>query len=306
MAKINISFNNKNYPIDESFLSSAAAQLQSHLSTIMNGSGATINLGGTTFNIDSTKLSTATNAFVSHLGTIAGSGSKVIINGVEYGIDSTKVQTAVSDLEIVLGGLKSDGDEGGSQMPEKNEYGFYYHVPYTCVFPDGYTEILVFYEPEYGAFFALLYRGNYYDFSGENELFAVNTFLFEYNEANNALCNIDRNVNYVIGADGSFFTVDFEGEKFIYTASFTETEHGVFYGDEYVNDSGDTMIFNENEVKMYDLSGNLLFVNNIEYGHEGHIVWEADSGDVLATFEMTGNIFYSKNEDGVYVKFVRK
>lgn len=111
----NIIFNNKNYSVDNSFLSSHLAELKSHLSTVMSGSGATIKLDGTTYNIDSTKLSTAKNDFVSHLGTIAGSGHKVIVGGVEYGIDSGKVAGAVSEIEAVLGGAISGGggESGG-------------------------------------------------------------------------------------------------------------------------------------------------------------------------------------------------
>lgn len=107
MAKININFNNTEYSIDESALSAATANLQSHLSTSMNGSGAVINLGGISYNIDSTKLSDATNNFVSHLRTIAGSGSKVVVGGVEYSIDSTKMANVVSDLETVFGNLQT-------------------------------------------------------------------------------------------------------------------------------------------------------------------------------------------------------
>lgn len=110
MAKINISFNNNDYHVDESSLSSSAAQLQSHLSTVMNGSGVVINLCGTAYNVDSAKLSSATNDFISHLGTIAGVGSKVVVNGVEYSFDSTKVQDAVSDLETILGNLNNPDD----------------------------------------------------------------------------------------------------------------------------------------------------------------------------------------------------
>lgn len=112
MAKINIPFDNANYLVDESSLSSATTQLQSHLSTVMNGSGATIKLGGNSYNVDSTKLSTAMNNFVSYLGTISGSGAKVVVNGVEYSVDSTKLATAIADLHTVLGGLNS-GSEGG-------------------------------------------------------------------------------------------------------------------------------------------------------------------------------------------------
>ena len=117
MAKINISFNNKNYFIDESLVSAASDALRSHLSTVMNGSGAVIGLGGTSYNVDSTKLQTATNDFITHLGTIAGNGSKVVVGGVEYGIDSTKVAGAVAELEAVFSGeigeerLEGDGAE---------------------------------------------------------------------------------------------------------------------------------------------------------------------------------------------------
>lgn len=107
MAKININFNNKNYEVDSDSLTNATNDLKQYLSTTMAGSGATISLGGVAYNIDSTKLSTATNNFVSHLGTIAGSGKKVTVNGVEYSVDSNKVSGAISELEAVLGGLNN-------------------------------------------------------------------------------------------------------------------------------------------------------------------------------------------------------
>jgi hypothetical protein len=112
MAKTNISFNNKNYQIDEASLSTATAALKSHLSTVMNGTGAVINLGGVAYSIDAAKLSATTNAFVQHLGTIAGSGHKVMIDGVEYGIDSTKLTSAISDIEAVLAGTGEERLEG--------------------------------------------------------------------------------------------------------------------------------------------------------------------------------------------------
>lgn len=107
MAKINISFNNKKFQIDESSLSTASGALRTHLSTIMNGSGATINFGGSAYGIDGAKLSTATNEFVTHLGTVAGSGSKVMVGGVEFSVDSTKVAGAFGELEAAFGGLNN-------------------------------------------------------------------------------------------------------------------------------------------------------------------------------------------------------
>lgn len=105
MEKTNIIFNDVNYSIDESSLSAAIAELKEHLSTTMNGSGTVIELDGVSYNIDSTKLTTAKNDFVTHLGTISGSGSKVTVGGVEYSIDSTKVSEAISALETVFGNL---------------------------------------------------------------------------------------------------------------------------------------------------------------------------------------------------------
>jgi hypothetical protein len=118
MAKINIPFDNTNYSVDESALSTASAALKSHMSTVMNGTGATINLDGTTYNIDSAKLSAATNAFISHLGTIAGNGYKVVVNGVEYSVGSDKVAGAVSELHTVLGGMHTDDGENLTVLDE--------------------------------------------------------------------------------------------------------------------------------------------------------------------------------------------
>lgn len=180
-----IIFNNKKYPIDESALAPATAELKSHLSTVMNGSGAMVELDGTSYNVDSTKLSSARNEFIAHLGTIAGNGLNITVNGVRYSIDSSKVASVISDLEVVLGKLENpdDGDsefvaglyqtgavalyqEQGADaikdmlitpwdefvkrgsvvvdngvfytgyalpdnLPEKNEYGFYYDTPYS-------------------------------------------------------------------------------------------------------------------------------------------------------------------------------
>lgn len=110
MAKINIIFNNKAYSINESAFATEAAELQHHLSTTMSGSGSTINFGGISYNIDSSKLASATNDLVSHLGKIAGDGYKVNVGGVEYSIDSNKVNDAISDLETVLGNLNNPDD----------------------------------------------------------------------------------------------------------------------------------------------------------------------------------------------------
>lgn len=113
MAKININFHDNNYSIDEASLSTAVAELKSHLSTTMSGTGAIINFGGASYNIDSTKLSTVKNDFISHLTTISGIGHKVVIGGVEYYVDADKVKDALAELHgnlVNLIGLDSVED----------------------------------------------------------------------------------------------------------------------------------------------------------------------------------------------------
>ena len=120
MSKINFYFNGADYSIDESAVSSAASGLKTHLSTVINGSGAVINLGDTVYNVDSAKLAATTNGFISHLSTIAGQGYKVIVNGVEYSIGSDKISGAISSLESAFENLSSVTPDA----PEEDEITF--------------------------------------------------------------------------------------------------------------------------------------------------------------------------------------
>lgn len=146
MAKIIIPFNNKEYSIDESVFSAASAALKSHLSTVMNGSGATVNFDGVTYNVDSAKLSAATSDFITHLGTVAGNGKKIVIGGVEYNVDSAKMAGAISEIEAVLGNLYS-GESGGSEgeshngvIPEGAFYGNLNTYQFYDVMPETVSE----------------------------------------------------------------------------------------------------------------------------------------------------------------------
>lgn len=112
MAKLILIFNNTEYQIDDAVLDSATASLKSHLSTVMNGTGSTINLDGVAYNVDSTKLSTAMTDFISHLGTSAGNGAKVVVGGIEYSIDSTKVESATSWLDAAFDDLLEEKPDG--------------------------------------------------------------------------------------------------------------------------------------------------------------------------------------------------
>lgn len=105
MAKIIL--NNKKFNIDDTIIASINEGLKNHLLTTMAGEGATITLDGVTYNVDSTKLSVATNDFISHLNTISGDGAKVVIGGVEYSVDSAKVEGAIASLEAGFGELEA-------------------------------------------------------------------------------------------------------------------------------------------------------------------------------------------------------
>ena len=130
MAKINVNFNNKTYSIDESALQNATDALKSHLSTVMNGSGASIKLGGVSYNIDSTKLSAATNSFVSHLGTIAGGNAGGgdtltwdgntdgrVLNPIADGMGFVKISDATPTVDDMSNGGSLTLYAGDMSMP---------------------------------------------------------------------------------------------------------------------------------------------------------------------------------------------
>ena len=168
MAKINILFDEVNYKVEESSMSEHSNELKAHISTVMNGSGSAVKFGGTSYNIDSTKLSNTTNDFVSHLGTIAGSGHKVIIGGTQYNASSAKLTSAIDELHAILSGLHSEDE--GSDLGEINEYGFYYDTKYSnysyggeAYFYFRENQTAEFYAPNYHETFAATYSDNFID-----------------------------------------------------------------------------------------------------------------------------------------------
>lgn len=83
----------------------------------MKGTGASINLGSTTYDVDSAKLAVVKNAFISHLGTIAGNGYKVVVGGAEYNVDSAKMTGVMAELDAAWSGsISGDGDGGSSSV----------------------------------------------------------------------------------------------------------------------------------------------------------------------------------------------
>ena len=279
MAKINILFDNKNYNIDESAFSSASANLKNHLSTVMNGSGAVINIGGISYNVDSAKLSTAMNAFTTHLGTISGSGSKLVVNGVQYNINSAKLSDAITELHDVLGGLHSDGGSGDSGM---NEYGFYFGVPYSATLDvDGgvYKLIYVFHE----------------DGSVNFKLY-IDGVLSEEESGGSVVYD----QNKATFPDGMVIIFTENGTKFVdpnditctletsYTSSLNE--YGFYYDTKYscYSDTSDEseigFIFKQNQTADLYIGGVFAETTSVTYSDE-HI----DAQDIEMTFDVTSN-----------------
>lgn len=98
MTKIKIPFNGTEYNNN----------LRSYLSATMNGDGATINFGGTTYNIDSAKLESATNDFVAHIRALSGSSLEpitwdgVIGDRVNVNLDNDGIVVLVKVSDRVL------------------------------------------------------------------------------------------------------------------------------------------------------------------------------------------------------------
>ena len=132
MSKLNINFNNSEYSIKESALASAKDSLKTHLSSVMNGSGGgntIITLDGTDYTVDSTKLSTATDGFVAHIGTLAGGLEPIVWDGdpaghelgtftmTNYGITTSlvKISDRVITVEQAIGIVVTESD-GKSQV----------------------------------------------------------------------------------------------------------------------------------------------------------------------------------------------
>lgn len=238
MAKINIVFNNKNYQVEDSNFAPYSNALKSHFSSIMNGSGTTINFDGTTYNIDSAKLEAARNAFVAHLGTVSGSGYKVKVGNVEYGVDSGKVAGAVAEIEAVLGGAIS-GD-GGNELV-KSEHGFYYNVPYVFTWENDAIEAFVFHED--GDISTYISGNTESDILRKEDLIFTNCGTYEsfvnWYEQNGVHISVSEDGMHFIMAQN----IDGNTAQHVYTIDTGLTEHGIYYEHIYKDAEGNTFLF---------------------------------------------------------------
>lgn len=279
MANIKISFNGTKYAVDESNVAHAIDGLKTHLSTNMNGSGSTINFGGTSYNIDSTKLSTSTNDFASYLATIAGDGFKVVVNGVEYAVDITKMNDAISGLgamfneigtqveEEAIPGLYETGSnytvllkswdellnenlikvENGAvgkviTGPQKNEWGFYYDIPY------------------YAQGIDTIFREN-----GTCELYKNGTMV-DSQDVVYTMGGVDMSsMGIGIGAVSSDgYSIYFSGANLSFYAT-KRNEYGFFYRTPYYYNDEYSVMFYEGSMYEIHKNGSMMEYGNVAY-----------------------------------------
>ena len=114
---INIKFNNADYTVEESAIAGAKSLLKTHLTTVMNGSGASVKFDGTNYSLSSDKLNAAKDSFAAYLQSIVttGAGTEIIMDGVKYNVNSSRLSTAISNMANALAGLSGGGSTEGDK-----------------------------------------------------------------------------------------------------------------------------------------------------------------------------------------------
>lgn len=109
MAKYLVKFNNKEYLIDETKFEPAISRLAAHLTAELQGSGATVTLGGVSYSLNGDKINTASAGFADYLETIAGTDMKATVGGQEYGLSRNALEDSIETVELTLA-ILADGD----------------------------------------------------------------------------------------------------------------------------------------------------------------------------------------------------
>jgi hypothetical protein len=113
MANLNIKFNNKNYSIDSALLADALASLEGHLVAMMDEPGAPAMLTPGLYQPGAIAL-------------MQEQGEEAIADMLITSWDDMLASGAM----VVTDGVVSIGTVLPDNLPEKNEYGFYYNVTY--------------------------------------------------------------------------------------------------------------------------------------------------------------------------------
>lgn len=155
MSKINVYFDGANYSMDRSALNDTADRLKHHMSSVMQGPGAKVRFSDNLYDIDSNKLSNATNKFVSHVQNIVGDGKSVTVGGINYSVNKSDIDDATASISDEIKSINTrqlfadgtlvvtDGVLTLGQPMIKSSYGFYYNELYSC---KDYTIGYVFHQ----------------------------------------------------------------------------------------------------------------------------------------------------------------
>ena len=116
MAKYLVKFNNNEYLIDETKLEPAIARLATHLTSELQGTGATVTLGGVRYSLNGDKINTSASELADYLETIAGTDMKATVGGQEYGLSRNALSNAYDKMDLSLSELT-----GGDTPVEPDE-----------------------------------------------------------------------------------------------------------------------------------------------------------------------------------------
>lgn len=143
MSKLNINFNDKNYEISKSALSEPRADFISHLGTIA-GEGLKIIVDGVEYSVDPTKLNGAVISLEAVLNNLNAGGdvpTETLAPGLyqtgaialyeEQGAEAIEGMMITSWEDLEASGIIAISEGEDIELPEMNEYGFYYGVKYS-------------------------------------------------------------------------------------------------------------------------------------------------------------------------------
>jgi hypothetical protein len=264
---VKIKLNNNEYPILDSALAVPTADFVAHLETIA-GNGIRVVVDGVEYNVDPSKVASAVAEMETVLGNLPSGEEEAPVAGLyRSGTNYTELITSWDELTRsnairINEGVLTSGGILPPNMPEKNEYGFYYGVLYsnTMTLGSGY----VFYED--GSI------DSYYD----NKLFdSLPARSAEYHEG---YINASRSLAAVFSVIDDGFALESDWP-------YTLGERPKFEGDLLIPcDNGITAIgsyaFNENQLT------SVVIPESVELIDEGAFMY----GSNLTTIKFTGTM----------------
>ena len=102
MAKQIVKFDGVDYPIERTKFTPGLNKLIESLTNQLAGTGVTIYIDGTEYEVDSTKLNSANSAFTNYLGTVSGNDFDIKVGQNSYGISRAAVEDGYERMHEAL------------------------------------------------------------------------------------------------------------------------------------------------------------------------------------------------------------